>query len=51
MKGRLQGAEIANKDWFSLGKISLQTIVNPIDYSETRAYTLSGVLGIKIWLV
>ena len=51
VKGRLQGAEIANKDWFSLGKSSLQTIVNPIDYSETRAYTLSGVLGIKIWLV
>jgi len=51
VKGRLQGAEIANKDWFSLGKISLQTITNPIDYAEIRAYTLSGVLGIKVWLV
>jgi len=51
IKGRIQGAEIANKEWFCLGKVSLQTITNPVDYAETRAYTLSGVLGVKIWLV
>nr|YP_009395218.1 ribosomal protein S3 [Bryothamnion seaforthii]ARW63986.1 ribosomal protein S3 [Bryothamnion seaforthii] len=48
--GRLNGAEIARKEWVREGRVPLQTLRANIDYAYTRAHTIYGILGIKIWL-
>nr|YP_009395003.1 ribosomal protein S3 [Polysiphonia stricta]ARW63565.1 ribosomal protein S3 [Polysiphonia stricta] len=50
ISGRLNGAEIARKEWVREGRVPLQTLRANIDYSYTTAYTIYGILGIKIWL-
>nr|YP_009654413.1 ribosomal protein S3 [Pleurostichidium falkenbergii]QCH39700.1 ribosomal protein S3 [Pleurostichidium falkenbergii] len=50
ISGRLNGAEIARKEWIREGRVPLQTLRANIDYAYTRAYTTYGILGIKIWL-
>nr|YP_009396851.1 ribosomal protein S3 [Ophidocladus simpliciusculus]ARW66037.1 ribosomal protein S3 [Ophidocladus simpliciusculus] len=48
--GRLNGAEIARKEWIREGRVPLQTLRANIDYAHTKAQTIYGILGIKIWL-
>nr|QCI04230.1 ribosomal protein S3 [Anotrichium furcellatum] len=48
--GRLNGAEIARKEWVREGRVPLQTLRANIDYAYTRANTIYGILGIKVWL-
>lgn len=50
ISGRLNGAEIARKEWAREGRVPLQTLKAHIDYSYTQAHTIYGILGIKIWL-
>ncbi len=50
VSGRLNGAEIARKDFTSEGKIPLQTIRADIDYGTARANTTYGVIGVKVWI-
>lgn len=50
VKGRLNGAEIARKEWLKEGRIPLQTLRSDIDYAEATAYTTYGTIGIKIWI-
>jgi small subunit ribosomal protein S3 len=50
VSGRLNGAEMARSESESFGKLPLQTIRIPIDYYYTQAYTIFGILGIKIWV-
>nr|YP_009393969.1 ribosomal protein S3 [Polysiphonia sertularioides]ARW62531.1 ribosomal protein S3 [Polysiphonia sertularioides] len=50
ISGRLNGAEIARKEWVREGRVPLQTLKANIDYAYTRASTIYGILGIKIWL-
>jgi len=50
ISGRLNGAEIARKEWIREGRVPLQTLRANIDYAYTRAQTIYGILGIKIWL-
>lgn len=50
ISGRLNGAEIARKEWIREGRVPLQTLRANIDYAYTRAYTIYGILGIKVWL-
>jgi len=48
--GRLNGAEIARKEWIREGRVPLHTLRADIDYAEKRANTIYGVLGVKVWL-
>lgn len=48
--GRLNGAEIARKETFKEGNIPTQTIRSNIDYTEQRAETIYGTIGIKVWI-
>ena len=48
--GRLNGAEIARAEWARKGRVPLQTLRADISYATTRASTIYGVLGIKIWI-
>lgn len=48
--GRLNGAEIARKEWIREGRVPLHTLRANIDYADKRANTIYGVLGVKVWL-
>ncbi|PIZ00601.1 30S ribosomal protein S3 [bacterium (Candidatus Howlettbacteria) CG_4_10_14_0_8_um_filter_40_9] len=48
--GRLNGAEIARREFVSRGKIPLQTIKADVDYAYLRAKTTYGILGVKVWV-
>ncbi|MAF20747.1 MAG: 30S ribosomal protein S3 [Parcubacteria group bacterium] len=50
IKGRLNGNEIARKEWLSKGRIPLQTLRSNIDYAQATAYTSYGTVGITIWI-
>ncbi len=50
ISGRLNGAEIARKEWVREGRVPLQTLRANIDYAYAQAHTIYGILGIKIWL-
>ena len=50
VKGRLNGADIARKEWLKKGRISLQTLRANIDYAQATAYTTYGTIGIKVWI-
>jgi len=50
VKGRLNGAEIARKEWLKKGNLSLQTLRSNIDYAQATAYTTYGTIGVKVWI-
>ena len=50
LKGRLNGAEIARREWLKKGRIPLQTLRSNIDYAQATAYTTYGTIGIKVWI-
>jgi small subunit ribosomal protein S3 len=47
--GRLGGAEMARHEWLKKGQLPLQTIRANIDYAQVNAYTIYGVIGVKVW--
>jgi len=48
--GRLNGAEIARKEWYLQGRLPLQTLRAEIDFGFAQAYTTYGVIGVKCWI-
>jgi small subunit ribosomal protein S3 len=50
VSGRLGGAEIARDEWLRVGATPLHTLRSDIDYSETRAETTFGSIGVKVWI-
>ncbi|HHD92014.1 MAG TPA: 30S ribosomal protein S3 [Candidatus Portnoybacteria bacterium] len=50
VKGRLNGAEIARKEWLKWGQIPLQTLRADVDYGEAIAHTIYGTIGVKVWI-
>ncbi len=48
--GRLDGVEIARREWVKKGKLPRQTIRADIDYSKNIAVCSYGTIGIKIWI-
>lgn len=48
--GRLNGAEIARKEWYLQGRLPLQTLRADIEYGFAQAYTTYGVIGVKCWI-
>lgn len=48
--GRLNGAEIARSEWIREGRVPLQTLRADIDYATKEAFTIYGILGIKVWM-
>lgn len=51
VSGRLNGNEIARSEWKRDGQIPLHTLKAQIDYTHQIAYTVYGVIGIKVWLL
>lgn len=50
ISGRLDGAEIARREWLVKGTLPLQTLRAVIDYQHTTAFTTYGTIGIKVWI-
>jgi len=48
--GRLNGAEIARREWYHEGRVPLHTLRADIDYGFAEAKTTYGVIGIKVWI-
>src|ERR1700737_3043502 len=48
--GRLNGIEIARKEWYREGRVPLHTLRADIDYGFAEAKTSYGVIGIKVWV-
>ncbi|MBI4239690.1 30S ribosomal protein S3 [Candidatus Uhrbacteria bacterium] len=48
--GRLNGAEIANQEMLSWGKVPLHTLRANIDYCRGTAHTTQGTIGVKVWI-
>ncbi|HSQ97229.1 MAG TPA: 30S ribosomal protein S3 [Rickettsiales bacterium] len=48
--GRLNGAEIARAEMYKEGSIPLHTLKADVDYAIARAYTIYGIVGIKVWV-
>ncbi len=48
--GRLNGAEIARREWYREGRVPLHTLRANIDYGFSEARTTYGVIGIKVWV-
>ncbi len=48
--GRLNGAEIARREWYREGRVPLHTLRADIDYGTAEANTTYGKIGIKVWV-
>ncbi len=48
--GRLNGNEIARREWYLQGQLPLQTLRADIDYGFYEAKMPYGVIGIKCWI-
>ena len=48
--GRLNGAEIARREWLKKGLLPRQTIRANIDYAQAKAFCSYGVIGVKVWI-
>lgn len=51
IKGRINGAPRAKLKTIKIGQhMPVLTLDSPINYSESRAYTSNGTIGVKVWL-
>lgn len=48
--GRLNGVDIARSESYSHGTVPLHTLRADIEYAISRADTMYGVIGIKVWV-
>ncbi|HEY4521549.1 MAG TPA: 30S ribosomal protein S3 [Candidatus Paceibacterota bacterium] len=50
LAGRLDGSEMARREWLRSGRIPLQTLRADIDFARGRAHLPYGDIGIKVWI-
>lgn len=50
LAGRLDGSEMARREWLRHGRIPLQTLRADIDFAKGRAHLPYGDIGIKVWV-
>ena len=50
VSGRLDGKEIARREWLKKGRLPRQTIRADIDYGTARARCSYGTVGVKVWV-
>lgn len=49
--GRLDGSEMARRECTPIkGQLPLQNLRANIDYAQANAYTIYGVIGVKVWI-
>lgn len=50
VSGRLNGNEIARREWLGQGQLPRQTLRADIDYAKDEAHCTYGSIGIKVWI-
>ena len=50
VSGRLNGIEIARREWLSEGRLPRSTIRADIEYGFDEALCTYGKIGVKVWL-
>lgn len=50
VSGRLNGIEIARREWLAQGRLPRNTLRADIDYGFAEAFCTYGKIGIKVWL-
>jgi len=50
LSGRLDGVEIARREWLQKGRLPRQTLRADIDYALAEAHCSYGVIGVKVWI-
>jgi len=50
LSGRLNGVEMARVEKELLGSVPLHTIRADIDYCQVHAKTVTGIIGVKVWI-
>jgi small subunit ribosomal protein S3 len=50
VSGRLNGIEIARREWLGQGQMPRNTIRADIDYAQAEALCTYGKIGIKVWI-
>ena len=50
VSGRLNGIEIARREWLALGRMPRNTIRADIDYALDEAHCTYGTIGVKVWI-
>ncbi len=50
LAGRLDGGEMARREWLAKGKVPLQTLRANIDFAQDEAMTVYGKIGVKVWI-
>jgi len=48
--GRLNGIEIARKEWYREGRVPLHTLRAKVDFGTAEAKTTMGAIGVKVWV-
>ena len=48
--GRLDGSEIARREWLKKGRLPRQTLRADIDYARAEAFCTYGTVGVKVWI-
>ncbi len=48
--GRLNGADIARREWLAEGSVPLHTFRSDVSYAQRTAFTTFGAIGIKVWI-
>ena len=48
--GRLNGIEIARREWLAQGRLPRNTLRADIDYAQDEAHCTYGKIGIKVWI-
>ncbi|MDF7639445.1 30S ribosomal protein S3 [Lactobacillus sp. ESL0791] len=48
--GRLNGADMARREWHTEGRVPLQTLRADIAYAWVNAYTTYGEIGVQVWI-
>lgn len=50
VSGRLNGNEIARREWLGSGQMPRQTMRADIDYAKDEAHCTYGSIGVKVWI-
>ena len=50
VSGRLNGADMARREWHTEGSVPLHTLRADIDYAWVEAATTYGQIGVKVWI-
>src|SRR5581483_3621965 len=50
VSGRLNGAEIARREWLAEGNVPLHTFRSDISFAKKTAFTTYGTIGVKVWI-